>query len=408
MFKQLTKLLSGSALGQLIAFLFIPILTHVYEPDVFGQYQVAFSVATFLAIVLTFKLEIALPTVTEQEAQGMAFSIGKLVLFNVLVLALVMVILSQYTKVLPAVVSSDVLLASVVMATLIALNNIARFLLIGANKFGTISITLFSQSGGRSVLQWLLAWASQLGLIIGDLLARLAMVIISVKAIRFNVQTNSIFTLLKQHWRYPIWVMPSTLLNNSMAVLLLPVIAYQFGAVEAGVVAVAYRLITAPNSLIGAALADVLFAQFTEQAKQGKFVYLQTQFSKYSLLLILLSILIFACVYLLSPLLGILVDVKYQQAQDYLILLLPWFAAQFAVAPISRVIFIFDQQLLKLVFDVMVGLNLLWQVYIKPASSVADLLSEISISMACLYCIYLLLLHAIVRFSVKAQECKSE
>lgn len=409
MLKQLTKLLSGSALGQLIAFLFVPILTHVYEPEVFGQYQVAFSIATFLAIFLTFKLEIALPTVDDSQTSRLALGVIKLTLINFAILSLLTFTLARYTSVFPpSLVSFEVLLASLVIAGLIALNNIVRFMLIGANKFGTISVTLLTQSGGRSLLQWSLAYLTQLGLFFGDLLARSLMLMLSVKSIDFKAQAIKIRVMIKQHWRYPVWVMPSTLLNNSMAVLLLPVVAYQFGSLEAGVVAVAYRLITAPNSLLGAALADVLFAQFSEQAKKRQFNQLRSEFIKYSLLLLLLSLVIFALVYLLSPLLSFLVDAKYQQAEHYLVVLIPWFAAQFAVAPISRVIFIFNQQLLKLIFDIMVGLNLLWQVYIKPTNSTIELLSDISITMAGIYLVYLLILHAIVRFNVDVKEVTNE
>jgi O-antigen/teichoic acid export membrane protein len=402
MHKQLSKLLSGSALGQLIAFLFIPILTYVFDPVVFGEYQVAFSIAMFTAILLSLKLEIATPTIADEEVQGFVKSVIVVIAMNTLIFSLALIAIVQWTDWLPeALDKPQVLGFTIAISALIALNNTARFLLIEKQAFGTISTTLFMQSGGRSFFQWCSQVASNIGLLLGDLIARCAMLGLVLASKKVSIKTLlsapvAILQVLKTQWRYPVWVVPSTLLNNSMALLLIPVVSHQFGLVEAGIVAVAYRLITAPNSLIGAAFSDVLFARFSQQVKQNNIKALQRDFAKFSLLFIALSVVGFAIIYHLAPYLAVLVEQEYAASADYLIVLIPWFAAQFAVAPLSRVVFVFNQQALKLVFDLMVALNLVWQVTFNHGDTALVFLTETSMSMAAIYGVYLIILHLIV------------
>lgn len=407
MLQQLSKLLSGSALGQLIAFLFIPLLTHLYEPEVFGEYQVAFSVALFIAILLSWKLEIPIPTIDESKISTHIKNVASLVSINSIVLFIALYLITTHTSLLPeALDNSSLLMFTLVMAILMAFNNLARFYLIEKQKFGTISMTLFCQSGGRSVLQWLLQAMSNLGLLIGDVLARVTMLAMSVRVMRKEPQQNKDSTNLKQtlseHWRYPVWVMPSTLLNSSMAIMLLPLIAYKFGAVEAGIVAVAYRLITAPNSVIGAALSDVLFARFSKLAKAQQLKQLKLEFVKISMGLAGISVAGFSIIYFLSDYLGLVVAAEYVLASEYMIALIPWFAAQFMVTPLSRIVFIFNKQLVKLIIDVLIFANLVALVWFTQEQPVVQFLSDISMNMALIYGAYLAVLYFIL-FNQKAE-----
>ena len=274
----------------------------MFDPVVFGEYQVAFSIAMFIAILLSLKLEIAAPTVADDQVQGFVKSVISIIAMNTLVMALVLMALVMWTDWLPeALDKPQVLGFTIAISALIALNNTARFLLIEKQAFGTISTTLFMQSGGRSFFQWCSQVFSNIGLLVGDLIARCVMLGLVLTSKKVDGQAllrapASVLQVLKTQWRYPVWVVPSTLLNNSMALLLIPVISQQFGLVEAGIVAVAYRLITAPNSLIGAAFSDVLFARFSQQIKQNKLKALQRDFAKFSLLFIVLSAFGFAII----------------------------------------------------------------------------------------------------------------
>ena len=59
-------------------------------------------------------------------------------------------------------------------------------------------------------------------------------------------------------------------------------------------------------------------------------------------------------------------------------------------------VFVFNQQALKLVFDLLVALNLVWQVTINHSETALAFLTETSVSMAAIYGVYLIILHLIV------------
>lgn len=407
MLANITKLLSASAIGQLIAFLFIPLLTHVFEPEVFGQYQVAFSIALFMAILLTWKLEVALPTLSQSETKNHVLNVSKLILANALLLAFVLaLVLTQSTELFEYVVEPTTAVFSLLIALAMAFNNLFRFYLIEKKKFGVISLLLFCQSGGRTVLQWLLQFLPNLGLMLGDLFARLVMLAVSLSLFikeQKDGQGIALKRTILKLWRYPVWVMPSTLLNSSMAILLIPLIAFKFGAVEAGVVAVAYRLITAPNSLIGAAIADVLFARLTELSKNGHYTKLRTEFIKVSIALLILSIAGFGVLYFLSDYLDFLLANEYGDASRYLIVLIPWFAAQFMVTPLTRVIFIFDKQAVKFIIDLLIFANLLVLMFVFDGTDIFEFLYLVSVNMAAIYLAYLVLIYFVVLTNTKME-----
>src|SRR5664280_2838329 len=72
--KNTSILISGTALAQLIPILLQPILRRYYTPDIFGAYSVYFSIVGILAIVSSFKYELAiiLPR-TDKEAANIFF-----------------------------------------------------------------------------------------------------------------------------------------------------------------------------------------------------------------------------------------------------------------------------------------------------------------------------------------------
>ena len=407
MLKQISKILSGSAIGQLIGFILIPILTHLYSPKVFGEYQVAFSAAVFIAIVLTYKLEIAIPTIEANQVVSHIKNILKVLSINLVILALLCFALLNLTSWLPESLNSTHLFVfTFAIGVLIAVNNIGRFYLIEKQKFGTISATLFLQSGGRSGFQWLLSFLPNLGLLIGDIIARLAMVILLLKEYFYNKNEDSknkslsLASTMKKHWRYPVWVLPSVLMNSSMGLLLLPVVAIKFGIAEAGILAVAYRILTAPNSLIGAALSDVIFARFSEMKKQGQYKAIKILYLKTSAVLFVLSISGFSLLYVLSQYAHLVLSEEYLAASGYMQIMVIWFACQFIISPLSRIIFVYDKQVYKLIFDVAVFMALLWVSYWQSYPGLPQMLSELTIVMSLLYLIY----YMAVTFMVVRQE----
>ena len=182
MLKQLSKLLSGSAIGQLLAFIIIPYLTHVYSPESLGEYQVVLSASMLFSILLTLKLEIAIPTLNTVEIDLHTRNTVKVLFINVVVMSSIILMIANFTELLPTSLNKAYLIISfVIIATLMAASNIFRFYLIEQERFGIISMTLFVHSGGRGILQGLLNSFSSFGLMLGDILSKMIMIIFSLK-----------------------------------------------------------------------------------------------------------------------------------------------------------------------------------------------------------------------------------
>ena len=58
--KNITVLVSGTFLSQLLVILFLPILSRVYNPEDFGLYSFFLSITASIAIISTFTFERAI------------------------------------------------------------------------------------------------------------------------------------------------------------------------------------------------------------------------------------------------------------------------------------------------------------------------------------------------------------
>jgi O-antigen/teichoic acid export membrane protein len=431
MFSQLTSLLTGSAAGQVLGFFFIAALTYAYQPAALGEYQLCFSAAVFLSIVLTLKLEIAIPTLPSGDVLPHILAIFWLITGQTALL-LVLTGLADWFDIFDALglqifESGTAILLTFAIAILLALNGVARFVLIQQKAFNSIALTLFIQSGGRGAFQYALQIMQQFGLLLGDIVARSLMLLIAYFGFRKiqyndNLKVNfvasefqpiergsvtndtkrSLRSTLAPHWRYPVWVVPSTILNNAMGLLLIPLIAFKYGLEEAGIAAVSYRVLTAPNSLLGAALADILFSRFSDYAKNADFEKILHEFLLASVGLVSISAIGFGSLYIMADYLPFVLDTSYEKVGVYVQLLLPWFAVQLVASPLSRVIFVFDKQAYKLVFDIASVSTLLVFTFFIDEQSILGFLTDLANVMATLYFLYYIGLAMIVLLQRRA------
>ena len=72
-------LVVGTGIGQIILFFFTAILTRLYAPSVFGNISIFLTWATFLAVVATFRYELAIPIPKSEEEAYNLLSLAFLV-----------------------------------------------------------------------------------------------------------------------------------------------------------------------------------------------------------------------------------------------------------------------------------------------------------------------------------------
>jgi lipopolysaccharide exporter len=157
--------------------------------------------------------------------------------------------------------------------------------------------------------------------------------------------------VLKRHYKYPLYSLPSSLIDTLTFSLPLPLVSHFFGIRAAGYFALVQWVIALPLGLIGGSVADVFHsrvAAYAQDRRQNlRILFLQTA---RGLLLLGAGPAILLAVFapwgfrtIFGP--------SWLMAGELAVRMAPLALAQLIVSPLSRIVFVLGGQELKLLYD---------------------------------------------------------
>ena len=359
--RQVAMLTTGTAVGQLIVVAVMPFLTRLYSPSDLGTFGLFSSFLGVAGVATCLRLEWGVASArAPDEAAGL--------------LALCLVVCPVASLVLAAalaaliggnVVSFGLLPLWTVPLALLALVatgmfSALRYWHIGRRGFRDVSGAAVVQGVGRAGASVALgiAGAGWPGLLLGDLAGRLLgigrLLRRALPALREQWQAGARGALgerLRCAWRYPLVVLPSSLLDALAASLPLPVIATLFGTSAAGQFALVWRAASIPAALIGASVADVFHAHAASARVQGGPAVRQLLLRAVSRLALLATV-IYVPVCVAAPFFFEWIFGKEWHVSGWLmLLLLPMWWTSAIVSPVSRLLVVMDRPAWKFAFD---------------------------------------------------------
>jgi O-antigen/teichoic acid export membrane protein len=235
-----------------------------------------------------------------------------------------------------------------------------RYWHVGRRGFRDVSVAAVAQGVGRAgaSVAFGAAGAGWPGLLLGDLVGRLLGIRRLWRHARPALRENwrgaapaALADRLRRAWRYPLVVLPSSLLDALAAALPLPVIATLFGPASAGQFALVWRAASVPAALIGASVADVFHAHAAAARLQGgpavRALLLRTVSR-----LALLATVIYVPVCIAAPLVfEWLFGHEWRTSGWLMLLLLPMWWTSAIVSPVSRLLVVMDRPAWKFAFD---------------------------------------------------------
>ena len=268
------SIFSGTLVAQIITLAFIPILSRVFESEDFGALTFVTAVSTLVTAIGTLRLETALmlPEGKSQVSAVLALALASLFVVSFLT-GLGVYIWGAVDPELdtPLYAPLWVALAVVLSGLFVLLNRLAL------RKGG------YSQVGKRAIYQAVGTGSGQfsfsfwpgggLGLIFGFLVGRCVGIFPLYRYTReYFVPTDwkTRKQMLKRYWRFPVVFAPSSMLNSFGVQAPFIFVAAWFGAGFAGILGMADRIIGAPMTLIGNAVAQVFDAEIAKHIRQGK------------------------------------------------------------------------------------------------------------------------------------------
>ena len=273
-------LISGTALAQLIPILLQPILRRYFTPDIFGAYAVYLSLVGILAIISSFKYELAiiLPRTDKEAANVFFLSVLINILFNVLLL---LVIIVWRTKILHffnlSAKFSDYLFFVPLGIFFYSFYQSINNWLVRKKGFLPISINKFVRRGFEGFAQVLFKFAKNAhGIIFGDLIGHIANLVSGIYQGHKRGLSLSLFSTTKlkyvttKYSEFPKFnVIPSFM---SACSFLLPAIYLNkfFSSELTGFFDLSKLLLSIPLALISTSISNVLLQSISEKFKVKK------------------------------------------------------------------------------------------------------------------------------------------
>jgi len=271
---------AGTAAAQAIAFAFSPLITRIYSPEVFGIQGVFLSWVGILSPVIALRYPMAIITAeTEDEASRLVRL--SLLIASVVACLLLLVLVAGSQSVLTLLGAEEMgqLVLFLPLALFcVALQDVADFRAARLGAFRAVGIVEVAQ-----------AFLTNLVRVLGGIVAPIAAVLVAVTSFAPAVKAAMLQycarggenhesgfclyefrDLLHRYRDFPLYRMPTDLLNAASQAVPVILLAVYFSPAAAGQYALTRSVLNLPFNIIGVAVGNVLYARFAELARDGK------------------------------------------------------------------------------------------------------------------------------------------
>jgi len=359
--RNVSLLVGGTIIGQLLAIICSPLLTRLYTPDYFGILSLYLAFINIVSVASALRYELAIvSSKTVLEARyvmilSLILSVITSLVFSLGLFALIYYNLFDFNK-----LGYWTVWVSIPTLFFNSVFTILRYWYVKYGDFKVISKVTVFRSVFKIIIQLVFGFFSfkSLGLIMGECLSR----IFGAEGMIRNLYKDTIneiktlnFRMLKyvakKHYRYPAFVTASSVFDITAVMLPFPLIASLFSVKEAGYFALVQRMMTLPLNVIGSGFADVFHNKMsdmkTAKQKLGSF------FFKSTFTLFLLGIIPFTIIFLYGKdIFTFCFGAKWVMAGETASMVAYWMLVQFVVSPLTRIVFVLEGQRGKFIYDI--------------------------------------------------------
>ena len=359
--KNVFTLITGAALGQIIVYTSILLLTRLFSPELFGVYILFTSSVLVLKPIITLQLELAiiLPQKDEDAINTFALTIFATLVLSLLTFIIILIfkrsILSFFEIKKLSFLIYFIPFSTLFLGFITSLNYWNN----RNKKFNNIANGTITKSAVMSVGQITTGFsaANYLGLIPGMLLGQIAQFIFllkkstaSIYKLKNEISYSRMLILIKKYKDIPLLNTLITFLNtlsNEIPVLL---ITKYFGLSTAGIYGLAIKVGRAPSGIVQDSVSQVFFNKATEVYNKKE--NLQNIVKKTCFNLLKISLLIFIPLFIISYFLDFIFGSEWTDVGTYLRILIPWLYIMFLSSPITSLIVILNKQKVILFYDI--------------------------------------------------------
>jgi O-antigen/teichoic acid export membrane protein len=358
--RNVLTLVTGTTIAQAIPIAISPILTRIYTPEDFGLFALYMSILMIFGSLVAGKYELAI-LIPKNDNDAKTIVLFSILLGFINSLLLLIIIVLFHDKILHLLNNNSIDLWLYLLPLNIFIVSTSSILYYWKNrnkKYKLLSNNQIIQSFTQGSTNLLSGYFANLnfGLIIGTILGGFSSVIyLFVNSIndfmKFKIDKTIALSLMNKYKKFPKFMLPSGLLENSSGQLPVFLLGSFFGSAIVGYYALSQRIIRLPIMLIGTSIGNVFRQEASKHLNENgncREIFKNT-FKK----LFLISTIPFFIFYFISPILFSLVfGEKWQIAGEYAQILTPMFYLQFLVSPLSNMFMIAEKQQYDLLMQV--------------------------------------------------------
>ncbi len=352
-FKSTGVLVGGTAIGQLLGLIALPLLTRIYTANDFSALAIYAAILAMLSSVICMRFDAAIPLPDdESEAQNLLLlALISIAGVTILLSILVLFFSDALAQVLGMKNFSSFLWLVPIGSAFVGLYSAFQFMVLRKKAFVAISKTRLIQAASGISTQVILgfSFSGPIGLMVGYTLMSGAGVISlglgTLKSAIMQAHFPSWFILVRtaaKYKRFPQYSVAEELINT--AGIQIPVLLIGIHSIgpEAGYLFLAMRVLGSPIGIIGSAVSQIYYSHAAQYERDGKLAEETVKiFKRLSTWLVL-------PVVTLGPfapnIFRLLFGQEWGQAGTLLVWMLPWYVFQSIASPISMVMYVRNLQ----------------------------------------------------------------
>lgn len=362
--RNVSVVMSGTAIAQVIAMIIVPILSRLYNPGELGVFSLYLSIVTLFSVIAAFRYEVAIVLPKEDDEATRIFILCCMVIFLLSLILLIMSII--FDDSIAVILGSTELKPWLIWVPLsVCATGIYQCLNYWSTRqqmYKRMSVSLVIRSSSITSTQ-IAAGSSGMvasGLIGGQIAGQLiASLIWSVRTwkenatiFKRNFKIDELKQTAKKYAEFPLYSTPQTLVNSLSQNLPIFMLSYFYGSAVIGLYSLGLRLIQFPVNLVAQSVRQVLLQRISE-ADQGE-INLNDMYKKFTIMLALIALIPSLIIILFGPqLFKIILGAEWMEAGIYASWMVVWMFMSFISAPALVLMTVFGLQKRLLIYEIL-------------------------------------------------------
>lgn len=344
------SVLTGTTISQIIVIIASPILTRLYQPDMFGVMAAFMAIIAVVNVISTLRYDLAIVLAKNDEIAFslLWISLISTILFTVISSIVVSLLKDQIVLTLNIPGLDEYLWLVPFFIFFWGIFDILTQWNARKKKFTVIATTQVTNSvtsTSAKLIVGIMKHPIKGGLIIGTLIGKIFAISIlfnralgslhNKNAFKFNLKRIS--NSFVSYKRFPLYNAPASLLNTISQQIPALLISLYFSPIVLGYYAITLRILKLPTQLIGNSIRQVFFQRASEAMNDTGNITIIVRRTFESLFRF--SLLPFTVIFVLSPyVFGFVFGNDWSDSGIYSRLLSPWIYLVFLTTPISSII----------------------------------------------------------------------